>query len=275
MKLIKGQKIADGILAVLKKKIKKEKLKPGLAVILVGEDKASKIYVALKKKAARKIGVEFSLFKFGKNIQEEKVIDKVKELNKDEKIHGILIQLPLPAKFDTQKIINAVDYRKDADGFHPRNVKLFSQGKELFWPVFPKAIVKILEYSSRNLKRKNAVVVANSKKFGEAMKVALKKKELKAKYVLSRNLRKINDADIVITAVGKPGLIRNNMIKKGAIIIDGGIAKIGKKTLGDVDIKSVRNIAGFVSPVPGGVGPVTVATLMENVYLASKNLRKK
>lgn len=286
MKLIKGRKIADGILADLRRKIKKEKLKPGLAVILVGEDKASQIYVALKKKAARKIGVNFFFFKFGKNIPEGKIISKIKELNKDEKIHGILIQLPLPAKFNTQKIINAVVYQKDVDGFHPINIKLFHKGKEIISPVFPKAIIKLLDSVYKIKKSSKAIVATKSKNFGEVMVLALAKNKIKADYVLASSLtrpsdtlslreRGIRQADIIISAVGNPGLIKGKMIKKGAIIIDGGITKIGKKVLGDVDMNSVKKIASYLTPVPCGVGPVTVATLIENVYLASKNLRKE
>jgi methylenetetrahydrofolate dehydrogenase (NADP+) / methenyltetrahydrofolate cyclohydrolase len=282
MKLIKGRKIADGILADLKKRIKKEKLVPGLAVILVGENKASRIYVKLKEKAALKIGVNFSFFKFEKNAFQNLIISKIKELNKDEKIHGILVQLPLPAKFNTRKIINLVDYRKDVDGFNPINLKLFNQGKEIISPVFPKAIIKILGLVREIKKNDKALVITKSHDFGRVMLLTLKKIRLKGDYMLvkgnkgikgSKGDNKIKKADIIITACGVPGFIKGEMIKKGAIIVDGGITKVGKKVLGDVDIESVKNIAFYVTPVPGGVGPVTVATLMENVYLASKSKR--
>jgi methylenetetrahydrofolate dehydrogenase (NADP+)/methenyltetrahydrofolate cyclohydrolase len=280
MKLIKGRKIADGILADLKRKIKKEKLKPGLAVVLVGEDKASKLYVNLKKKAAQEIGINFYLFKFRKDVSQDLIISKIRELNKDNKIHGILIQLPLPAELNTQKIISSVDYRKDVDGFsaqggsasdgHPNNI---------LEPVFPKAIIKMIEATGINLKNKRALVLANSKRFGEVMISALGKNKIKADYVLTKSLtptlslreKGIGQADIIISAVGKPGLIKGEMIKKGSIIIDGGVTKAGHKILGDVDTRSAKNITGFATPVPGGVGPVTVATLMENVYLASRS----
>jgi len=283
MKLIKGKKIADGILRNIKREIKKEKLGIGLAVILVGEDEASKIYTRLKKKAAEKVGINFFEFRFANvaNVEtrliaslQEKIINKINQLNRDKKINGIIIQLPLPKGLDTRKIISSVNPRKDADGFHPENIKLFFRKKEKIWPVFPKAIIKTLESAGVKLDGKKAVITANSEKFGEIMMEALRRKNIKARYVLAGNIKKnlpiIKRSDIIISACGIPGLIKGEMIKKGAVIVDGGITKKGKKILGDVDIKSVENIAGYTSPVPGGVGPVTVACLLENVLILSQ-----
>ena len=266
MILLKGKTIANKILAKISQEIKKNKLQLALAVILVGEDKASEIYVNLKKKAAKKIGVEFYLFKYGKNISESKVIEKIKELNADKKISGIIVQLPLPEKMNAQKIINAIDPKKDADGFSVKSPAT---------PVFPHAIMKILEAVPRAKlsESKKCAIIANSEKFGKVMQAALKRKKIKAEYVLFKNYKKnlsvIKQADIIITAVGKPALITGEMIKNEAIVIDGGIAKKGKKVLGDVNFKSIKNKASYITPVPGGVGPVTIACLLENVYLSS------
>lgn len=275
MDILYGKPVAVGILAELKEKISKEKLPAGLAVILIGEDKASQIYVDLKKKKAKEIGMDFSLFSFSKDTQEEEIIAKIKNLNEDARINGIIVQLPLPEKFDTQHIINAISPEKDVDGFHPESIEKFKSDENALWPVFPKAIVNLLESNSGDFVGKKAVVVVNSEKFGEVMKIALKKKQIESEYIFSddivANVDKIRDADIVVTAVGQPGIIKGNMLKQDVIVIDGGITEEDGKVLGDVDVESVENISGQVSPVPGGVGPVTIACLLENTYLAYKN----
>jgi methylenetetrahydrofolate dehydrogenase (NADP+)/methenyltetrahydrofolate cyclohydrolase len=270
MKLLKGKKIADAILKKIKGEIKKASLRPTLAVILIGDDKASHLYVKLKKRAAEKIGIKFQLFKFSSKIKEKNIIQKIQELNVDKKISGMIVQLPLPKNLNTQKIIDAVNPQKDVDGFSAKN-------KANLRPVFPQAIMEILTASSPMAsfrKGTEAVVIANSEKFGEIMVDALRKKKIAGVYILSnqleKNIKKIQKADIIISAVGQPGLITEKMLKKGAIIIDGGITKKGKKVFGDVNFKSVKNKASFLTPVPGGVGPVTIACLLKNTFLASQ-----
>jgi len=278
MRILKGKKVAGRILNDIECNIKRDKLKPELAVILVGENKASEIYVKLKGKAAKKTGIDFSLFKFKKTEKENEIIRKIQELNENKKICGIIVQLPLPVKFNTQKIINSINLSKDVDGFHPKNVKKFIKNEADIWPVFPHAIVRLIKSSGVKVKNKKAVILANSMRFGEVMKAALNNKGMKAEYILTknlnRNLKKFNKVDIVVSAVGKPGIIIGEMIKKSAVVIDGGITKKGKKVFGDVDFDSVKNIAGYLTPVPGGVGPVTIACLLENVYLAAKKQSK-
>lgn len=277
MKLLKGKEIADKILENIKQKIEKEKLDVGLAVILVGKNKASDIYVRLKKEAAEKIGINFYLFKFKKSEEnlENKTIKKITDLNTNKKISGIIVQLPLPGELNTQKIISSISPHKDVDGFHPENIKLFLGNREIIWPVFPKAIIKMIESASVKFSGKKVVVVANSEKFGKIMTETLRRKNIKADRILTGDIKKnisiIKQADIIVTACGIPRLIKGEMIKKGVIIIDGGIAKKGNKVFGDVDMESVKNIAAFLSPVPGGVGSVTVACLLENVYLITLN----
>lgn len=273
MKLLKGKKIADVILKKIKGEIKKSSLQPALAVILVGNDKASHLYVNLKRKAAKKIGIKFQLFRFSAKVKEAEIIQKIQELNADKKISGMIVQLPLPKNLNTQRIMDAIDPRKDVDGFSVKNTANLQ-------PVFPQAIMEILSASFLKVpfrKEAKAVVIANSEKFGKVMVNTLRQKKISGMYVLSsklkKNIKKVQNADIIISAVGKPGLITDKMIKKGVIIIDGGITKKGKKVLGDVDFESVKNKVSFLTPVPGGVGPVTIACLLRNTYLAAKKSR--
>jgi methylenetetrahydrofolate dehydrogenase (NADP+) / methenyltetrahydrofolate cyclohydrolase len=270
MKLLKGRKIADAILKKIKAEIRKSSLRPSLAVILVGNDQASELYVSLKQKAAEKIGINFQLLRFSAKAKEAEIIQKIKGLNADEKTSGIIVQLPLPKNLNTQKIINAIDPRKDADGFSTKKTSRLQ-------PVFPQAIMEILISSRVKLSGKKAIVITNSKIFGETMAAALKNKKIKAEYFLFKNLENnlnfIKKVEIIVSAVGKPGFINDKMIKKGVIIIDGGITKKGKKVLGDVDFDSVKNKTSFLTPVPGGVGPVTIACLLKNTFLAAKKSR--
>jgi len=263
MKLLKGKPIADKILIGLRKKILKLKTKPTLGVVFIGEDKASKIYINLKRQAAKKIGMDFFEFRFKAGVGENKVIDLIKRMNRNRQVSGVIVQLPLPKKYNTQKIINAIDPKKDVDGFHPKN--------NYYPPVFPQAIMELIKSTHVKLKNKKSVIIAHSKIFGEAMCEFLSQKKINSKCLLEKEIRKnlahIKKADILISAVGKPGMIKGEMVKKGAIIIDGGITKKGKKVLGDVDFNSVKDKAAYISHVPGGVGPVTVACLLRNTYL--------
>lgn len=279
MKLLRGKKLSEKILKELKAEISISETKPGLAVVLIGNDKASKIYVSLKEKAAKRIGMNFFKFQYGKSADEKEIIKKIETLNEDKKINGIIVQLPLPSGFNTQKIINQIAPGKDVDGFHPQSLKLFLEKKEIFWPVFPRAIISLLEFSGEKLEGKTAAVLAKSQKFGRVMEEALKRKKIQPKNFLLKNPQRkmdfLKNFDIVISACGYPKIIAGEMLKKGAIVIDGGITKKGKKILGDADLNSMKKVANFCSPVPGGVGPVTVATLLENVCEAFRAPEKK
>jgi len=277
MKILNGNKIGQAILRDLKRKIAQEKTKPGLGVVLIGNDKASQIYVSLKEKACLEIGIVFRMIKLNAKVKEKEILGEIRKLNNDKDIHGIIVQLPLPDRLNTNKIISIIDPKKDVDGFHKENVKLFLEGEERFVPVFPGAIMKLIEESGRNLRNARTLVAANSKEFGEMMKMFLERKGADAEYVLQKdfkkNLEKIKNADIVVSACGVPEMITGEMLKNGAVMIDGGISKKGKKTLGDVDFNSTKKLSGFLSPVPGGVGPVTVACLLKNTYEAMKKSR--
>lgn len=270
IKLLEGKRIKAGILKDLKHKIAKLKSKPGLAVILVGNNKASELYVSLKAKAAGEVGMDFWLLRFSARDSEKDILRAIRDLNQDKNIHGIIVQLPLPAKLDTQKIINAVAPQKDADGFHPENIKKFLSNRSGVWPVFPQAIIKLVEASGKKIINKKGIIIANSNSFGKVMVAALDRKKVSAEYILSSKLKaqssKLKTADLIVTAMGRAEVLKGEMLKKGAIIIDGGITKKGKKVLGDADFSSVTQVAGALSPVPGGVGPVTVACLLNNVF---------
>lgn len=284
MKIIKGIKIAENILKNIEEKIKSRARKPSLAVIFVGNNNASQIYVGLKEKASRRVGIDFQKILFNKNEEENSILKKIKDLNLNEKVDGIIVQLPLPKNLNKEKIINTISIKKDVDGFHQKNQNLFLENKKSVFPVFPKAIIRMIEYTLEKNKEKNlkAVVICKSFDFGIIMKKALEKIDLNTELVFCEDLQENSEkdryahlilkrADVVITACGVLNLVNNKMVKNDAVIIDGGIIKKDDKVFGDVDMDSFSKTNCNISPVPGGVGPVTVATLLENVYLASKD----
>ena len=252
-------------MADVQENIEQKKLSPRLAVILIGSDEASQIYVDLKGKAARKIGIGFQRIEMGEHITEKEVLDKIQELNAAEKISGIIVQLPIPEHLDKNKIIQSIAPGKDVDGFHQQKT---------FAPVFPHALWELLQSAGEDLPDKQAVIVCNSAEFGQSMQEILGRKGVRAQYVfrfqIPEKLEAIKQADIIITACGQQNLIGARMVKSGVIIIDGGIVRVDGQVRGDVDSDSLRDFPGYLSPVPGGVGPVTIACLLRNVYLAVK-----
>ena len=268
MDLLYGKPIAEEMLDRLKGEIFLLEKKPALAVVLVGNDEASKIYVNLKEKAAKKTGIEFFKYLISENADEKEILQLIDFLNKDSEINGIIVQLPLPQKFDAEKIIGLIDKKKDVDGFLGE-----------FKPVFSSAIMLMIESSGERIAGKKAVVICNSDDFGKSMVTILTQKDVFAEYVLagdiSANLGKIGAADVVVSAVGSLGLLRGEMLKDSAILIDGGIEKVNGKVFGDADFASFEGKNGYISPVPGGVGPVTIACLLENTFLAFKAQQKE
>jgi methylenetetrahydrofolate dehydrogenase (NADP+)/methenyltetrahydrofolate cyclohydrolase len=230
--------------------------------------------VNLKQKAAARVGIEFRKILLPENVSHEALLEEIGRLNADGSVHGILVQLPLPEGLETQTVIDAIHPRKDVDGFHPENIRLFLEGKETLTPVFPRAILELARSSRVSLAGQSAVVIANSALFGEMMAKALVREGVSGRYVLRSQLKEnvgsVCEADIVISACGVPRLITGDMLKPGAIVIDGGIEKVGDEVVGDVDRESVEGLEGFLSPVPGGVGPVTVAGLLENTFRAAQ-----
>ena len=265
MIIFNGKKIADKILSDLKKKTDRLKIKPKLAVILAGEDKSSELFIRNKKRAAKEVGIEVLLYKFKENVPEKEIIRKIKNLDNDKSVNGIIVQLPLPKGFSPEKIIGAVSPLKDVDGFGKRSS---------FSSPFISAVIVALKNSMKDIKGKKILALVNSDIFSNRLRFFLKKEGIKAEYIMRKNFspNKINKnkADIIITVLGAPNFIKGDMIEKGTILIDGGITVTGnKKTVGDVDRKSVSGKAAFLTPVPGGTGPLTVALLLKNVYLAA------
>lgn len=274
MELLYGRPVADAILNTVREGITDTDVVPGLAVILIGNDPASHLYVRLKEKAAQEIGMHFEKYVFSETDSEETILKKIEALNAAEHIHGIIVQVPLPEGFDTDRIIRAIDPRKDADGFHPKTVEKFLSGDISMIPVFPDALLELAKSSGKGLSGLLGVTVVNSEYFGSVMLQAMKNSGIIGRMVMvgefTNGNASIDDADIIFSACGLPRMIQMHHVKQGAILIDGGIAKQGEKILGDVDHESVDSRASFLSPVPGGVGPVTIACLLRRTLLLSR-----
>lgn len=272
MELLNGKIVAEGILARLQERIQADGLKPCLGVVLVGNDRASHVYVSLKEKAAARVGIAVEKVLLPEESSQRQVEQVIQRMNQDANIHGILVQLPLPGHVDMQKVIDVIDPAKDVDGFHPESEKLFLSGKEKFLPVFPRAIFELILASSQELSGKRAVVIGNSDTFGQMMLSMLSRAGVAGEFIrqnfLSCRAASVLAADIVISACGTPGLLRGDMFKPGSIVIDGGIVQVGDKVVGDVDKESAQDKDIFLSPVPGGVGPLTIACILENTFLA-------
>ena len=269
--IIDGKKISKEILEDLKEKTAKLDKKPGLAVILANDDHSSKIYVASKEKHSLYLGYKSSVYRFDKSITQGNLIKLIHELNENPDINGILVQLPLYDHLNAQEIIEVINPKKDVDGFHPVNVgKLNSNLNPYAVCCTPKGIVKLLKAYKINLVGKNVVVIGRSNIVGKPTATLLSNENATVTLAHSKtkNLKDITkNADIIVSATGHAGLIKANMVKKGAIVIDVGINKqLNGKLIGDVEFDKVKNIAGYITPVPGGVGPMTIACLMENTY---------
>ena len=280
--IIDGKKAAAELREELKKKI--EKLKstynalPGLTVILVGEDPASKIYVKNKEKFAKEVGINSEVIRYPANIEEKKLLNKINELNKNDKISGILVQLPLPKHIDKRKVIETIDHTKDVDGFHPMNVGNLSSGYNSSIPCTPLGCSLLLKKVEKNLNGKHAVVIGRSNLNGKPMTQLLLKENCtvtithsKTKNLKAECLR----ADIIIAAVGIPKLVKGDWVKKGTIVIDVGINKTDSGLVGDVDFNGVSKVAKAITPVPGGVGPMTIACLLNNTVECFKKAHSK
>ncbi len=270
--LIDGKALAEEILLDLQKKIIKENFHPGLAVILVGDDEPSKLYVRNKERACQKVGMEFHKYICEKET-EGQIIDMIRFLNNDPAITGIIVQLPLPKGINTQKIIDGIDPKKDADGFHPQNIKKILSQKTAHLPPLIKTIFYILKSIAMDVVDKRVCVLSRSDIFRQVIVKALEDKgaRVDATTLEATNAKKnLKEADIVISILGKPKIITGDMIKKGATIIDIGITKTENGFFGDVDLESIKKVAKFATPTPGGVGPITVAMLLDTVFELSR-----
>jgi methylenetetrahydrofolate dehydrogenase (NADP+) / methenyltetrahydrofolate cyclohydrolase len=276
-------KIVDGKLVsqILREKMKssveelaKRDIKPGLAVILVGDDAASQVYVRNKVAACQAIGVHSRVYRLAADTPEQKVLEELKLLNNDSEINGILVQLPLPKHIDEDKILETISPEKDVDGFHKINVGAMVIGRARFYPCTPHGVMKLLEYYGIAIEGRHAVVVGRSNIVGKPMALMLLEKGATVSICNSKTpdlASFTRQADIVVVAVGKSKVLSGDMIKPGAAVIDVGINRLPDGSLtGDVDFESVREVAGFLTPVPGGVGPMTITMLLENTIRSSE-----
>ena len=281
MILIDGKKVAAELREELKQEVSKLKAKynkvPGLAVILIGDMAPSQIYVRMKEKAANEVGLKSEVIKYPEAVKEKTVLNKIDELNKDESVSGILVQLPLPKHIDKQKVIEAIAPTKDVDGFHPVNVGNLSSGYDSTVPCTPFGCYLLIKKFEKDLSGKKAVVVGRSNLNGKPMTQLLLKENCTVTITHSRTKdlkAECLEADIIVAAVGIPELVKGDWVKKDAIVIDVGINKTDKGIVGDVAFDEVSKVAKALTPVPGGVGPMTIACLLKNTIECFKRSHK-
>ena len=278
--LIDGKKASALLRKELKEKVSKLKSTynavPGLTVILVGEDPPSKIYVKNKEKSAIEVGINSEVIRYPDNVEEKIVLNKIKELNKNEKVSAILVQLPLPKHIDKRKVIETIDPKKDVDGFHPVNVGNLSSGYDSTIPCTPLGCYLLIKDTEKNLNGKHAVIIGRSNLNGKPMTQLLLKENCTVTITHSKTKdlkAECKRADIIVAAVGRAKLVKADWVKKDAIVIDVGINKTDSGLVGDVDFDEVSKVAKAITPVPGGVGPMTIACLLSNTVECFKKVR--
>lgn len=282
-----AEKLRAGLALEVDAMVKEGLPRPGLAAVLVGENPASQVYVRMKRKACEKAGIESFGFTLPFDVKQEELEEVVKTLNADPKVHGILVQLPLPEGLDEEKVLNAISLEKDVDGFHPVNIgRLAQKGREsLFVPCTPDGVIYLIDQVGYPLRGANAVVLGRSNIVGMPVALLLVKRDATVTICHSRSkdLPAIcRSADVLIAAVGRPEMVRGDWIKPGAVVIDVGVNRVedptsekGYKLVGDVAFDEAKEVAGWLSPVPGGVGPMTIAKLLSNTVRAAKYAAKK
>lgn len=276
MKLIDGKIISASVKERVKTEVeflKKQGITTGLAVIIVGEDPASKVYVANKKKACEALGIISKEYALPENTTQEELLELIEKLNNNPDINGILCQLPLPRHLDEQSVINAISPEKDVDAFHPQNVGKIMLGEFDFVPCTPAGIMEMLAYENINIEGKKCVVIGRSNIVGKPMGMLLLHKNgtVTVCHSKTEDLKEVcKSADILVAAVGRPNFVTADMVKEGAVVIDVGINRVGGKLIGDVDFQNVKEKCSAITPVPGGVGPMTIAMLMQNTVTAAK-----
>lgn len=279
-KILDGKQIAKDYRQGLQDQVEALKEKgftPKLSVILVGNDGASQSYVRSKKKAAEKIGMISEIVHLEETATEEEVLNELNRLNNDDSVSGILVQVPLPKQVSEQKILEAINPEKDVDGFHPINIGKLYIDEQTFVPCTPLGIMEILKHADIDLEAKNAVVIGRSHIVGQPVSKLLLQKNASVTILHSRSkdmASYLKDADVIVSAVGKPGLVTKDVVKEGAVIIDvGNTPDENGKLKGDVDYDAVKEIARAITPVPGGVGPLTITMVLNNTLLAEKMRR--
>lgn len=273
--LLNGREIAKDYRAGLQEQVEalKEKgITPNLTVVIVGNDGASLSYVKSKNKAAEKIGMASDIVHLEESATEEEVLDTVRRLNEDEKVHGILVQVPLPKQVDENKVLEAIAPEKDVDGFSPINIGRLYTGQETFIPCTPLGIMELLKHTG-SLEGKDVAVIGRSHIVGQPVAKLLTNENATVTLMHSRTknmVEKLKDFDVVVSAVGKPGLVKGEDLKEGAIVIDVGNTVVDGKLVGDVDFESAQEVASYITPVPGGVGPLTITMVLNNALVAAK-----
>jgi methylenetetrahydrofolate dehydrogenase (NADP+)/methenyltetrahydrofolate cyclohydrolase len=296
--ILNGKEFANEVTNNLALEVAESGLTPGLAVIIVGDDPASHVYVNMKERACKKVGFLSKKFEVDKNINEEELISLIETLNNDKSIHGILLQLPLPNHLDEKKLLSVISPLKDVDGFHPVNVGKLMIGEDGFVPCTPRGIIELLKHYHIQLEGKNAVVLGRSNIVGKPMAMLLLKENCTVTICHSKteNLKEVcKNADILIVAVGKPYFVDSDFVKKDAVVVDVGVNSINSEEVaknlftnsakklssyykkgyvlcGDVNFESVFEVSSCITPVPGGVGPLTIAMLLKNTFESCKNL---
>ena len=275
-KIISGREVAENILHDLKKRVDvlgKKNIIPKLVVILVGEMKASASYVAQKEKFAVKAGIKSDVLRFPSKVSESEILSEIDKINSDKTIHGVIVQLPLPDHISVTKVLNRIDPTKDVDGFTPTNVGKLFLGEETLVSCTPKGIMSMLESTGTDLSGKNVTVIGRSNIVGKPVSILCQQKNATVTMCHSRTRdlnAKLADADVVIVAVGVAKFVNGDQLPTGCIVIDVGIHNIDGKLCGDVDFESASNKASAITPVPGGVGPMTVCALIENTIIAAE-----
>jgi methylenetetrahydrofolate dehydrogenase (NADP+)/methenyltetrahydrofolate cyclohydrolase len=269
--IISGKELSKTIRAEVKEKV--EQLRetygrpPHLAVVLVGEDPASRSYVKAKERACKKAMMESTVILKEETIREEELLKIIDDLNKDETVDGILVQLPLPKHIDEDKVIDAIELEKDVDGFHPLNLAYMHLGRKAIYPATPKGIMTMIHRSGIALKGKKALVIGRSNIVGKPVAMMLLKEHATVTIAHSRTKdlkAECLASDIIVAAVGKAKMVTADMVKEGAVIIDVGVNRVDGKLVGDVDFEAIKEKASYITPVPGGVGPMTITSLLEN-----------
>ena len=271
--ILDGKKCSEMRLELVKEQIEESGLHPHLATVIAGSDPASLMYVRMKHRACERVGIGSVGIEMAEDATTDRVLEKVRQLNADPEIDGILVQLPLPNQVDAEQVIAAVSPAKDVDGFHPENLGLLFSGRPKFTPCTPTGIMTLLSEYRIPLSGTRAVIAGRSIDVGRPMAALLTNADATVTVCHSRTKdlpEELKRADILVSAIGRAHFIQPGMVKPGAVVIDVGINQLNGKLVGDVDFENVREIASAITPVPGGVGPMTIATLMENTFRAAK-----
>lgn len=279
--IISGKALSKEIREEVRIKVKELKdtynAVPHLAVVLVGEDPASQSYVKAKERACAKAGIKSTGIIKSSSISEKELLDIIDELNNDKDVHGILVQLPLPKHIDENKVIDAIDISKDVDGFHPLNLAYMHLGRECILPATPKGILTMIKSKNIVLKGKDAIIIGRSNIVGKPVAMLLMKENATVQIAHSRtkNLKeKCLRSDIIVCAVGHPNTVTKDMVKEGAVVIDVGVNRVNGKLCGDCDFENIKDKASYITPVPGGVGPMTITSLLQNTIECFERLMR-